>query len=490
MAFWSKKDSDDEIRISKEEYEDLKKVEDKWLKLQAAIVTDERLIVLRSEYDQLKKDSTEFSTMQERLTKALEQCQYWERQAKLAKSSADDAQAKAVALEKKYNELYLNIDKHFADREKKLENDRLEAAKQDAADLKELQKRLQKEADDKVKAAQVSAQRTLVSAQKKLEAAEQSRKIAAEQLDKVKQLEISHEALESAYAAREEAVTRREKAVSGQVASAQNVYRIMRERANAARGIVPKKQHDGYLVLSSRQWKERYSAIISGKKTQCSASIWKSVLETPYDVALEADQIRKQIENDLKLIINDIGCHCMVPEVDNGKYKTSMEKIENSREKNVLYKWDLVANFKSSLWLLEIYTTKGLTVPESRRPVQKPRKKQKGAVKRLLLLFLSLCIKFNFDTKYRKTSHFALNFYNKSATLVKKRRHTMRQFFERIKEKCVQKQIEQQQEQELAQKRDLELIEILKKREDPSVSMEEALIAFSAWWEKWLPDEQ
>lgn len=66
----------------------------------------------------------------------------------------------------------------------------------------------------------------------------------------------------------------------------------------------------------------------------------------------------------------------------------------------------------------------------------------------------------------------------------------MRQFFERIKEKCVQKQIEQQQEQELAQKRDLELIEILKKREDPSVSMEEALIAFSAWCEKWLPDEQ
>ena len=27
MAFWSKKDSDDEIRISKEEYEDLKKVD-------------------------------------------------------------------------------------------------------------------------------------------------------------------------------------------------------------------------------------------------------------------------------------------------------------------------------------------------------------------------------------------------------------------------------------------------------------------------------
>ena len=61
----------------------------------------------------------------------------------------------------------------------------------------------------------------------------------------------------------------------------------------------------------------------------------------------------------------------------------------------------------------------------------------------------------------------------------------MRQFFQRIKEKCVQKQIEQQQEQELAQKRDLELIEILKKREDPNVSTEEAVSAFNEWWDKW-----
>lgn len=65
----------------------------------------------------------------------------------------------------------------------------------------------------------------------------------------------------------------------------------------------------------------------------------------------------------------------------------------------------------------------------------------------------------------------------------------MRQFFKRIKEKRVQKQIEQQRQHELAQQRNLELIEVLKKREDPGVSREEALIAFSAWWEKWLPDE-
>lgn len=37
----------------------------------------------------------------------------------------------------------------------------------------------------------------------------------------------------------------------------------------------------------------------------------------------------------------------------------------------------------------------------------------------------------------------------------------MRQFFERIKEKRVQKQIEQQRQQELAQQRDMELIEVV-----------------------------
>ena len=247
MAFWSKKDSDaDEIRISKEEYEDLKKVEDKWFKLQAAIVADERLIILRSEYDQLEKDSTALSAMQERLTKALEQCQYWERQAKLAKSLADAAQTKAVTLEKKYNELYLNIDKHFADREKKLENDRLEAAKQDVADLKELKMQLQKEADAKIA-------KSIKDANQKLAKASETDRNALLRLQKAQDMEKSNEAREKALKAREDAYTvreqnvaEREQAISGQLASAQNIYRIMRERANAARGIVTKKSHDGY----------------------------------------------------------------------------------------------------------------------------------------------------------------------------------------------------------------------------------------------------
>lgn len=64
----------------------------------------------------------------------------------------------------------------------------------------------------------------------------------------------------------------------------------------------------------------------------------------------------------------------------------------------------------------------------------------------------------------------------------------MIQFFERIKEKRIQNQIEKQREQELAQQRNLELVAVMKKREDPSVSVEEALIAFNAWWDKWMEE--
>lgn len=383
MAFWNKKDSDDtdEVRISKEEYDELKQDSEKLLALKQAVVFGERMIISRDEYDKLKQDSEEATRLRKleeahqynaadtiniELNQAREQCAYWEKQARIAQTQARDAQARATAFEEKYNQLYLNI-------EKQIEKERNEAAKQDAADLVELQKQLQKEADDKI-------EKSLKDANQKLARASEIDRNASQRLRKAQSIEKTNEehekalkAREDAYAAREQNVLAREQAISGKLASAQNVYRIMRERANAARGIVPKKSHDGYLVISSRQWLERYSAIVGGRRTQCSVAVWKSVVETPYDVALAADQIGTQVENDLRKVMSDIGCHCMVSDKDNGRYKNSMEKIENSREKNVLYKWDLVANFNSGFWLLEIYTTQSLTVPESRRPIKQRR---------------------------------------------------------------------------------------------------------------------
>lgn len=384
MAFWNRNNDDtgtENVKITRERYEELEKACEQLRRLQEEVKNGERLIILRSDYLRLQLDSEEaerlrgleatyqYSTlneMQAKLDLIEKQCEYWQKQATSAQSQLKEAAQNATKWHEAYDELNRNIDQQ-------IEQGRLSAARQDALELKQLEEQLRKEADNKITEAAAMADQKIREAQKQLSIATQRQKNAAQRLQEAQAIEISYEARETALKAREQNVMEREQAISGKLASAQNVYRIMRERANAARGIVPKKSHDGYLVLSSRQWIERYPAVVSGKKMQCSTAVWKSVLETPYDVALVADQIGKQIENDLRTIVNDIGCHCMVSDKDNGRYKISMEKIENSREKNILYKWDFVANFRSCFWQLEIYTTQGLTVPESRRLQQKQR---------------------------------------------------------------------------------------------------------------------
>ncbi len=379
MAFGNRNNDDaglETVKITRERYEEMEKACEQLHRLQEEVKNGERLIVLRSDYVRLQLDSEEaerlrgleatyqyssLNEMQAKLDLIEKQCEYWQKQATSAQSQLKEAVQNVTKWHEAYDKLQQSIDKQ-------VEQGRLIAARQDASELKQLEERLRKEADDKIA-------KSLKEVNQKLAKASENDRNASQRLLKAQGIEKLNEkrgmalkAREDAYTAREKDIMGREQAISGKLASAQNVYRIMRERANAARGIVPKKAHDGYLVMSSRQWIERYPAVIGGKKMQCSSAVWKSVLETPYDVAVAADQIGKQIENDLRTIVSDIGCHCMVSDKDNGRYKISMEKIENSREKNVLYKWDFVANFKSGFWQLEIYTTQGLTVPESRRP--------------------------------------------------------------------------------------------------------------------------
>lgn len=369
MAFWNKKDTDDtdEIRISKKEYDELKQDSEKLLALKQAVVFGERMIISRDEYDKLKQDSEEATRLKNNATATISnelnqmkaQCVYWDKQAR-------DAQARATTFEEKYNQLYLNI-------EKQIEKERNEAAKQDAADLVELQKQLQKEADEKIAKA-------LKDANQKLAKASETDRNALLRLQKAQGMEMSNEvrekalkAREDAYTVREHNVAEREQAISGQLASAQNIYRIMRERANAARGITPKKQHDGYLVLGSRQWEEKYQNVVAGKRMQCSDIVWKSVLQSPYSAGIPIDQIRDLIEGNLRdSIAGDLGCDYMVESKQNGRYKSTKDKM--GCERNGLYKWTFQANYRSQLWEVDIYTMKDILVKESRRPPQHQKK--------------------------------------------------------------------------------------------------------------------
>lgn len=67
-----------------------------------------------------------------------------------------------------------------------------------------------------------------------------------------------------------------------QIGLNQNFKRISRERANADRGIKPKKERSGYVVLSSRQKKYRYK---KNRDAMVEVYLWETVIQTPYIVS-------------------------------------------------------------------------------------------------------------------------------------------------------------------------------------------------------------
>lgn len=170
-----------------------------------------------------------------------------------------------------------------------------------------------------------------------------------------------------------------------------NLQRIMKERANQAREITPKKAHDGYLVLRSRQLSEQYSVEVwdtedhevrygANRKLAArkgyltiekkSVVLWRSTLQTPYDATIPLEQIQGRIlREDLfeKKILTEIGCDEMCGNAVTGKYMPSWK----DRKENILYRWIFEANYKTGLWEMDLFTTRALTVPEHRRPPQR-----------------------------------------------------------------------------------------------------------------------
>ena len=89
-------------------------------------------------------------------------------------------------------------------------------------------------------------------------------------------------ALEKEKLALQDRITNLEEAVKQAERLNRNLLRICTERSNADRNVRPKKQHDGYLVLQSREWRERLldNSILY---------TWKSVIQTPYDASMEPE---------------------------------------------------------------------------------------------------------------------------------------------------------------------------------------------------------
>lgn len=154
----------------------------------------------------------------------------------------------------------------------------------------------------------------------------------------------------------------------------QNFIRIMRERANAKRKLVPKKGHNGYLIMFSRQYKEKYVVenplnnmldILDDsfnkeitKKKYVTMDAWMTKLQTYYDVTLKMSQVKGMIIEDLKkFVFPDLG----IKWIDIGGNPGNNQGCG-------VYKMNFEANYRAGLWEVIIFHTKELSVPREYKP--------------------------------------------------------------------------------------------------------------------------
>ena len=172
-----------------------------------------------------------------------------------------------------------------------------------------------------------------------------------------------------------------------------NLLRIMRERANQARGIQDKKVHNGFIVLESRQWMMKYERVLwfdesverlyyRGIKTleqavkdgyaairQSWRTTWRSYIQTPFEASLLFKDIEEDLMAALMSSLETMGCLDRQNDDSNGEYIEFVD--EDEKPINGMFRWNFKANYRTGLWEAEVYTTEELVVPEENRPPKK-----------------------------------------------------------------------------------------------------------------------
>ena len=75
-----------------------------------------------------------------------------------------------------------------------------------------------------------------------------------------------------------------------------NLLRIAKERANADRGLKPKKERPGYVVVHSE---EKEYSFRDGRKRLYKVKLWETIIQSPYSVEFAESVVRKQIEDEM-----------------------------------------------------------------------------------------------------------------------------------------------------------------------------------------------
>ena len=127
-----------------------------------------------------------------------------------------------------------------------------------------------------------------------------------------------------------------------------NLLRIARERANADRRLKPKKQHTGYVVIASMEKEHRYK---DGNRRWRTVTLWETVIETPYVVSFEVDEIRSLIQ---ELFTEDADGCWMIQMIEDPEWRKVYP------EHNVMLERRLKANYRTGYWEIIFLHTKPL----------------------------------------------------------------------------------------------------------------------------------
>lgn len=135
-----------------------------------------------------------------------------------------------------------------------------------------------------------------------------------------------------------------------------DLLRVAKERANAARGLTPKKEHPGYVVINSSDARlyDTNKNIIAG---------WRTTIQSPYDVAINAESAKTAIYNDF---INGIGKILGIDSMANIGQEVDFKKAPQN--KNLSFNYVFHKNVKSGFWEMDFLHFYEIVIPSQLRP--------------------------------------------------------------------------------------------------------------------------
>ena len=136
---------------------------------------------------------------------------------------------------------------------------------------------------------------------------------------------------------------------------------IMKNRANAARGIKPKKQHDGYVVLRSEQYEFTHQL---DRKSRESLVLWRTVIQTPIDISINIKEAEKVVN---EALVNRIAARLGWEKASlrGGSLSNNIKEVdEKGWGASILLDIKFRQNTKTKLWEVTYIHNRSITIPE------------------------------------------------------------------------------------------------------------------------------